>query len=105
MVNKIIKATPIEERKEFNFGGDRLVQKECLDEENKIYVYERYNPDGRLYGYEVVRGVRRKYLDEVVYSYPNSEQFGLYGYFISASHKEDIPYFYKKLLEKMKNKS
>lgn len=102
---KKIKSTPIEEKKEFSFEGDHLIQKECVDKEKRIYVYERYNHSGRLYGYEVVKGVRRKNPDgEIVYTYPSSEQFGRYGYFISAQFKDSIP-AYVKTLQEMGQKS
>jgi len=94
--------TDISEKKEFSFEGDTLKQKECVDEENHIYVYERYNWKGRLYGYEVVKGVRKKQPSgDIVYVYPSSEQFGKYGYFISSQYAEkDIPVYVEKLKQK-----
>lgn len=92
----------ISEKKEFTFDGDTLKQKYCYDEDKHIYVYERYNHRGRLFGYELVRGVRHKNPDgSIVYLYPCSEQFGTYGYFISAQFAEtDIPKHLAKLAAK-----
>lgn len=92
----------ISEKKEFTFEGDTLKQKYCYDEDKHIYVYERYNHSGRLFGYELVRGVRRKQPNgEIVYVYPSSEQFGKYGYFISAQWADtDIPKYLAKLAAK-----
>lgn len=96
-----VKRTAIADKKEFTFEGDRIVQKECVDQERQIYVYERYSSSGRLMGYEVVRGVKKKDGDgEVKYVYPRSEEFGSYGYFISAQWKDDIDKYVKKLKEK-----
>ena len=99
---KEIYSTDISQKKEFKFEGDTLRQKECVDEEKHIYVYERYNWKGRLYGYEVVKGVRRKQPNgEIVYVYPSSEQFGRYGYFISSQWAEkEIPAYVEVLRAK-----
>lgn len=83
--------TDIKDKRKFTFEGDTLVQKECVDEENHIYVYERYNPRGKMYGYEVVKGVKVKNPDgNYVYRYPSSEQFGSYGYFVAKENACDI---------------
>lgn len=99
---KEIYSTDISQKKEFKFEGDTLKQKECVDKEKHIYVYERYNWKGRLYGYEVVRGVRRKQPNgDIVYAYPSSEQFGTYGYFISSQFAEkEIPAYVEVLRAK-----
>ena len=83
----------ISEKKEFSFDGDTLKQKYCYDEEKHIYVYERYNHNGRMIGYELVKGVKYKNPDcSIVYVYTSSEQFGSSGYFISAQWADiDIP--------------
>ena len=92
----------ISEKKEFSFDGDTLKQKYCYDEEKQIWVYERYNHSGRLIGYEVVKGIKHINPDgSLVFKYPSSEQFGKYGYFISARWAEtDIPKYLAKLAEK-----
>lgn len=99
---KEIFRTDISQKKEFKFEGDTLKQKECVDEEKRIYVYERYNHKGRLYGYEIVKGVKAKQPNgEIVYIYPSSEQFVRYGYFISAQWADkDIPKYIEKLRSK-----
>lgn len=83
----------ISEEKEFSFGSDTLKQKYCYDEEKHIYVYERYNHNGRLFGYELVKGKKYKNNDgSIVYTYPSSSDFGTYGYFISSQWADsDIP--------------
>lgn len=94
----------IKEKKEFKFQCDTLKQLECSDVTKNIYVYERYNQSGRLFGYEVVKGVKHKNPDgSIVYSYPSSEQFGTYGYFISAQWKEDIPKYVQALQQRGQN--
>lgn len=87
---KPIYAKDISEKKEFSFQGERLKQIRCANEEQHIYVYERYNRSGRLYAYEVVRGKKTKNPDgNIVYTYPTSEMFGSFGLFISAQHKDN----------------
>lgn len=85
--------TDIREKKEFRFEGDTLKQKKCYDEEKQIWLYERVNHSGRLFGYELVKGVKHKNPDgSLIYLYPSSEQFGDYGYFISSQWADkDIP--------------
>lgn len=84
--------TDIRDKKEFSLEGDTLKQKYCYDEEKQIWVYERYNHNGRLYGYELVKGIKHKNPDgSLIYLYPSSEKFGDYGYFISAQFAKDIP--------------
>lgn len=91
---KPIYATDISERKEFTFQGDKLKQLRCANEEQHIYVYERYNSAGRLYAYEVVRGKRRKNPDgNIVYVYPTTEDFNSsHGFFIALAHKDNPKY-------------
>lgn len=90
--------TDISEKREFTFQGDTLKLDYCFDEEKRIYVYGRYNHSGRLYGYEVVRGVKHKNPDgNIVYIYPSLEKFGRYGYFVAARWKDDIPKYLAKL--------
>lgn len=87
---KPIYTKDISEKLEFKFGEDTLKQLYCANEEQHIYVYERYNHAGRLFAYEVVRGKKRKNPDgSIVYSYPSSEDFGSYGLFISHQHKDN----------------
>ena len=90
---KEIVSTDISEKKEFTFEGDTLKQKYCYDEEKHIWVYERYNRNGRLIGYELVKGKKKKNPGgSEVYIYPSSEEFGTRGYFISAQWADkDIP--------------
>jgi hypothetical protein len=94
--------TPIEDKKEFKFQGDTLIQKECVDKERQIYIYERHHKDIGLYAYEVVMGVKKKdpLTGEVKYVYPTSEQFGSYGQFVSAQYKDRIPELIKNLQER-----
>lgn len=91
----------ISDKKEFTFDGDTLKQVKCYDDEKHIYIYGRYNKDGRLFGYEVVKGIKYKNPDgSIIHTYPSSEQFGRYGYFISknkASGKRGISYWAEKL--------
>ena len=76
---KDINATSIEDRKEFIFCGDTLKQCEH-NETTGLWLYERYNPKGRLVGYEVVKGKKRKNPDgSEVLCYPSSDDFGSYG--------------------------
>ena len=97
-------ATDIKDKKEFGFEGDRLVQKACLDQENQIWLYERYNREGRLFAYELVKGVRKINPDgNVVFKYPSSEQFGKgFGFFIAKrlATEEHIKERVKKLVGK-----
>lgn len=96
--------TDIRDKKEFVFEDDLLKQKECVDEENHIYVYERYyHKTDLMYIYEIVRGVRHKNPDgNIVYLYPSSEQFGSYGYTIPAKLKDRIPVYVKMLQDSIK---
>lgn len=96
--------TDINDRKEFVFEDDLLVQKECADEEHRIYVYERYyQKTDLMYAYEIVRGIKHKNPDgNIVYLYPSSEQFGKYGYFIPAKSKNRIPEYVKMLQDSIK---
>lgn len=82
--------TDISTLKEFTFGEDTLKQLSCAHAEKRIYVYERYNREGRLIAYEVVKGVRTKLPDgSIVYRYPSNEQFGSKGYYIAKNNKDD----------------
>lgn len=92
----------IEDKKEFTFCGDRLVQKECVDKERHIYVYERYDIYNRLCAYEVVMGVKRTdpVTGEIKYTYPNTEQFGSFGYYVSAKCKDRVQIYIKRLQDK-----
>ncbi len=97
-------STDIKDKKRFTFEGDTLVQKECVDAEKHIYIYERYNSSGRLFGYEVVKGVKTKNPDgNYVYKYPSSEQFGQYGYFIAKKYADTISEYVNKLTAKGKS--
>ena len=79
----------ISERTEFMFDGELLKQDRCLDEQRKIYLYKRFNRFGRLYAYELVKGVKHTNPDgQVVYLYPSTSQFGKYGYFIARKKLE-----------------
>ena len=90
---KKIFGTDIREKKEFSAEGDILKQKFCFDEEKHIWVYERVRADGKLIGYELVKGKKSKGKDgSPIYTYPSSEQFGDNGYFIPAQFADkDIP--------------
>ena len=91
-------ATDIKDKKKFSFQGDTLVLKECVDKEKHIYIYERYNHNGKLFGYEVVKGVKVKNPDgNYVFRYPSSEQFGTYGFFIAKKYAETIPDYVARL--------
>lgn len=73
-------STPIQEQKVFTFNGDTLKQCEH-NEATGLWLYERYT-NGRLMGYELVKGVKTKQPNgEVVQVYPSSERFGTYGWF------------------------
>lgn len=91
----------ITELKEFVCQGTRLVQVE-YNENSGRYLYERYYKNSpslgnRLMGYEIVKPVKRKNHDgSVVYRYPSSSQFGLYGWFLpSNTNKEKIESYLK----------
>lgn len=97
-------ATDIKDKKEFNFEGELLKMKECYDEEKHIYIYERYNSAGRIYAYEVVKGVRCKNNDgSEVFSYPSTEKIGRgYGYFVAKNYaysEKGIYYYAQKLAQ------
>ena len=80
-------STDISERKEFAVGDDTLKMKECVNKDKHIYVYERYNKNGKLVAYEVIKAIKRKNPDgSVVYIYPGNELFGSKGFYISAQH-------------------
>ena len=98
-----IEYNDIKDKKEFVFDGDLLIQKECVDEDNKIYVYERYYQGSFLYAYEVVRGIKRKNPSgRIIYKYPSSEEFGKYGYFLPVKSKNRIPEYVKMLQDSIK---
>lgn len=81
--------TDISEKKEFKYVGDTIKQCE-YNEQTGLYLYERYLPNGRLLGYEMVKPVKYKNPDgSIVGSYPSSEQFGRYGWFYSARSNRD----------------
>lgn len=92
--------TDISEQEEFNLEGDTLKLEKSFDK--KIYLYARYNNKGRLYGYELVKGVKTKNPDgNYVYRYPSSSQFGSYGFFIAERFAEtDIPKYLAILQER-----
>lgn len=81
--------TDIKNKIEFNFDTDKLIQLEYCEESGR-YLYGRYfrkdcNPEsvGKLMGYEIVQPVKRKQPDgTTVYTYPSTEQFGTYGWFL-----------------------
>ena len=66
-------AKDIKEKPEFTFEGD-ILKRLAANEENNTYLYGRYHPNGKLYGYELVNGVKHKQPDgNYVYTYPSSE--------------------------------
>lgn len=89
-----INCKDITELKEFVCQGTRLVQVE-YNENSGRYLYERYyinSPSlgNRLMGYEIVKPVKRKNYDgSIVYVYPSSSQFGLYGWFLPPNTKRE----------------
>ena len=91
--------TDISEQQEIKFEGDTLKLEKCLDKEKHTYLFARYNHNGRLYGYELVKGVKTKNPDgNYIYRYPSSSQFGTYGFFIAERFAEtDIPRYLAKL--------
>lgn len=59
--------------------GDKF-DKVYADDSKHLYVFKR---QGKGVGYEVVKAVKRKNPDgSTVYTYPSSEQFGVYGFYI-----------------------
>lgn len=78
-------STDIKDKKVFNFENTTLTM--IKDYGNNFYLYERkYTDSGRLLGYELVRGVKKKNPDgNIVYVYPSSEQFGKNGWFYPSS--------------------
>lgn len=101
--------TPIQERKEFAFEGDTLRFK-TKNEETNYYLYERFNENGTLVGYEVVKPVRIKQPDGTEADiYPATERFGKYGwsfppntpmdklnYYLEGRHKQQPYYEFKR---------
>lgn len=95
--------TDIEDRKEFTFEGDTLKMMECYDKEKHIYIYKRFNADGRLIAYEVVNAKKHKNPSgETVFMYPSTEQFGRSAYFVAKKHaygERGIYYYAEKLAQ------
>lgn len=100
-----IERTDISELTEFKYDGDTLTKEKCLDEAKHIYLFARYNKKGRLFAYELVKGVKHKNPDGgEVYTYPATSQFGRYAYFIAKRWAEtDIPKYLQILQERGKN--
>ena len=102
MEMEIVK-TDISEILEDTYAGDTIKMQKCLDEDKRIYVFERYSGvSGGLIGYEVVRGVKSKNPDgSIVYTYPSTSQFGKYGYFVAKRFADNptrgIKYYADKL--------
>lgn len=101
MGNKLnIKKTDIRDKTQFNFEDDTLkfLVYHGPDDGTGTYLYGRYHRTdcrkesvGKLYGFEVVRPVKRKQPDgSLVLCYPSSEQFGLYGWFHGLLSKQEI---------------
>lgn len=95
-----IKRKDIKEIETFEKFGE-IFTKIYKDDEIHVYVYERRKNGGTSGGFEVIRG--KKYTNpdgSVVYCYPSSEDFGVYGYYISAlmrDCKERIQKYIEKL--------
>ena len=82
----------IDEKKEFNLEGDtfKFVKK---NEKDNIYLYARYH-NGYLHAYEVVKPVKAKQPDgSLVFVYPSSSQFGIYGFFFPKNSPDIERYF------------
>ena len=102
----------ITEKKEFDRVGYHYT---CIksDNENHIYLYEMHHIDKELempyMEYELVKGVKKKNPDgNIVYAYPNDEQFGTYGWFICGKKeycKQKINEKYRSLVVGNGNKT
>lgn len=82
--------TDIREKREFErYGFQYTLVKE--DNDNRIYVFkvEKKGEKPLPYeNYEIVKGKKEKNPDgTVVYTYPSTEQFGKYGYYICGTPK------------------
>lgn len=80
-----IKATPIEEKEEFNRAGYHYTRV-WSDNDNKVYVYRLHHIEEEMpyYQFEVVKGVKRK----GIYVYPSDEDFGTNGWYICGTAKK-----------------
>ena len=102
IINKDIK-----EIEKFEKFGDTFT-KIYADDEKHIYVFKRirdYETKTAI-SYEVVKGRKVKNPDgSIVYRYPISEEFGMYGYYIFGTEdycKKRINYRIKCFKEKVK---
>ena len=91
---KQINYTDLKEQNNFR-KFDEDFSKIWSDDKNHIYVFKRvkkYNLDNgntkEVISYEVIKGVKKKNPDgTIVYAYPSTDQFGIYGYYITGSEK------------------
>lgn len=79
----------IKDRLEFKKDGDILRQFKSYGD--GWWLYKRFNQysNFNFMGWELVKGVRHKNPDgEIVFVYPSSEQFGMYGFFLPQRYTE-----------------
>ena len=90
-------AKDIEDKKVFKRAGYDYYQV-YADRDNHIYIYEM-ELDGIHKGYEVIKAIRHKNPDgRIIYKYPNDEQFGLYGWYISGPLRVEMEKIPEKVL-------
>ena len=81
---KQIKMTDLKDIESFKKFGETFTKIEA-DDTHHIYVFKREKkyPGHIKVSYEVVKGVKYKNYDrKEVFIYPQSERFGLYGFYI-----------------------
>lgn len=99
----------ISEMTEFVKEGETFKLYEYV-EEYKKYIYQRFNKNGRMIGWEVIKP--KRYVNpggEIVYTYPSTSDFGHYGWFLPPimKRKELLPWLdgsYKTMWNKKKTK-
>ena len=90
-----VKHRDLKEQNNFRKFGDDFT-KIYSDDDRHIYVFKRSHKFTKHNGvkveivaYEVIKGVKRNNPDgTVAFTYPSSEQFGLYGYTIFGTEDE-----------------
>ena len=91
---KAIEKKDIKEQNEFSKYDERFT-KVFSNDEKHIYVFRRERTDKPIVNYEVVKGVKYKNPDgNIVYIYPPSKEFGVYGWYVMGSNKD---YAYKRI--------
>lgn len=102
--------TDLKEKNNFEKFDEQFI-KIFGNEEKHIYVYKRVK-NNSIESYEVIKGVKHMNPDgNYVFTYPSTEQFGLYGFYIMGYDKDyainriikHLDYFDENVCKEFKN--